>query len=95
MKRSVAGVLALLTLCWSATDEGAMHQNIQNVKAENEARLFALPGVVSVGIGLDPAGGEVIVVGLDRARPATQERIPAELGGYPVRVEIIGTVRPR
>lgn len=94
MKRSVAGVLALLALCWSANDEGDM-QSIQNVKAENESRLFALSGVVSVGIGLDSAGSEVIVVGLDRARPGTQERIPSELDGYPVRVEIIGTIRPR
>ena len=95
MKRSVAGVLGLLVLCSCATDEGDMQQSIQNVRAENEGRLFALPGVVSVGIGLDSAGVEAIVVGLDRPRPGTQERIPAELGGYPVRVEIIGTVRPR
>ena len=94
MKRSVAGVLALLALCWSGSERGDM-RSIQDVKAENESRLFALPGVVSVGIGLDSAGAEVIVVGLDRARPATQERIPSELEGHAVRVEIIGTIRPR
>jgi hypothetical protein len=37
----------------------------------------------------------VIVVGLDQARPDTQSKLPAQLEGYPVRVQIIGTVKAR
>jgi len=49
--------------------------------------------VVSVGIGRDADGHEVIVIGLDRARPETQARLPTQLEGYRVRMDIIGTVK--
>ena len=71
----------------------AVPPSIQEVKAKHAVRLLALPGVVSVGIGRDPGDGAVIVVGLDRARPETAEKIPQELDGHPVRVEVIGPVR--
>lgn len=70
-----------------------MRPTIQEVKAGHAERLLALPGVVSVGIGRDAGGDEVIVIGLDRPRPETRAHLPAQLGGYPVRVEIVGTVR--
>jgi hypothetical protein len=70
-----------------------MRPSIQEVKAEHAERILALPGVVSVGIGRDAGGREVIVIGLDRPRPETQARLPAQLEGYPVRVDFIGTVR--
>jgi hypothetical protein len=50
---------------------------------------------VSVGVGRDAEGREAIVVGLDRARPETQSRVPAQLEGYRVRVEVIGPVKPQ
>lgn len=70
-----------------------MPASIQDVKARHEARLLALPGVVSVGIGRDARGEPVIVVGLDRPRPQTQAAIPPALEGHPVRVEIVGPLR--
>lgn len=70
-----------------------MSPTIQEVKARHAPRLLALPGVVSVGVGRDAEGREVIVIGLDRARPETQTSLPTKLEGYAVRVEIIGTVR--
>jgi hypothetical protein len=48
-----------------------------------------------VGIGRDADGHEAIVIGLDRARPETQATLPAQLDGYRVRVEIVGTVKAR
>ena len=57
------------------------------------ARILALPGVVSAGIGGDAQGREVIVIGLDRAHPETQARLPAELEGYRVQVQVIGAVK--
>lgn len=70
-----------------------MPPTIQEVKARHALRLLTLPGVVSVGIGRDADGHEVIVIGLDRPRPETQAHLPTQLDMYPVRVEIIGTVR--
>lgn len=93
MKWAVAAVLALL-IPWPGPAEGReMRPTIQEVKAGHADRLLALPGVVSVGIGREADGHEVIVIGLDRPRPETQAHLPTQLEGYPVRVEIIGTVR--
>jgi len=71
--------------------EGAGGQAaIREVKARHEDRLLSLPGVVSVGIGRAAGGNMEIVVGLDRHRPVTEREVPAELEGFPVRVEVIG-----
>jgi hypothetical protein len=69
-----------------------MRPSIQDVKARHARRLLELPGVVSVGIGLH-AGRDTIVIGLDRPRPKTQEQVPGQLEGYPVRAELIGEVK--
>lgn len=72
-----------------------MALTIREAKARHAQRLLALPGVVSLGVGRDAEGHEVIVIGLDRARPETQSRLPAQLEGYRVRVEVIGPVKAR
>lgn len=95
MRRAVAAAVALLLSCAGAAGEKTMSPTIQEVKASHTARLLALAGVVSVGIGRDAEGQEVIVVGLDRERPETRSKLPAQLDGYRVRVEVIGTVKAR
>ena len=70
-----------------------MTPTLREVKRRHEGSLLALPGVVSVGIGLDERGREAIVVGLDRPRPELAPRLPADLEGFPVRIEVIGPVR--
>jgi hypothetical protein len=95
VKRAVAAALALLISWTGSAGEKAMSPTIQEVKAKHAPRFLALPGVVSMGIGRDADGHEVIVIGLDRARPETQASLPAQLDGYRVRVEIIGTVKAR
>ena len=67
--------------------------SIEQVKEKHAARLLALPGIVSVGIGRGPDGGKAIVVGSDRPRPETEAKVPDVLEGYPVRIEVIGPVR--
>jgi len=76
-------------------EDRAVSPTIQEVHAKHAERLLAMPGVVSVGIGKNPDGQFVIVVGLDGPRPKTVEQIPKELEGYPVRVEVIGPVKAR
>jgi hypothetical protein len=95
MKRAVAVVLALLISWTGSAAERGMSPTIQEVKARHAPRFLALPGVVSVGIGRDADGNEVIVIGLDRARPETQARLPTQLEGYRVRMDIIGTVKAK
>lgn len=95
MRLAVAAILALLISWTGSAAESEMPPTIQDVKARHAPGLLALPGVVSVGVGRDGEGHEVIVIGLDRARPESQTNFPAQLEGYRVRVEIIGTVKAR
>ena len=70
-----------------------MGDNIKQVKAEHEQRLLALPGVVSVGIGLDSNGNQAIVVGLKNSDSQITWKIPDELDGYAVIVHQVGTIK--
>ena len=70
-----------------------MSPTIQEVKEKHAERLMAMAGVVSVGIGKNPDGQFVIIVGLDGPRPKTAEQLPKVLDDYPVRGEIIGPVK--
>ena len=70
-----------------------MPATIHEVKTKHAPDILALPGVVSIGVGRDAGGVEVIVIGLDRARPETQASLPTQLEGYSVRVQIIGAVK--
>jgi hypothetical protein len=74
-------------------EDQKMSPTIEEVKAKYTGWLMAMPGVVSVGIGRNPDGTSVIVVGLDGTQPDTVKRLPKELDGYPVRAEIIGPVK--
>jgi hypothetical protein len=67
--------------------------SIQETKARHEARLLAVPGVVSVGIGRDASDRLVLVVGIRERSAAALEQIPAELDGHPVVVRSMGSVR--
>ncbi len=58
--------------------------------AGQEAQLMAVQGVTSVGIGLGPAGGEAIVVGVVDAGVAA--RLPTQIGRVPVVVNVTGAV---
>jgi len=88
----------VILILWASSgrllsEDKTMAPSIQEAKARHEDRLLATPGVVSVGIGRDPDGGSVIVIGLDGPRPQTVRQLPKMLDGYPVRVEIIGVVK--
>jgi hypothetical protein len=87
-------ILCLLS-CQLHGEDRAVSPTIQEVKAKHAERLMAMPGVVSVGIGKNPDGQFVIIVGLDGPRPKTVEQIPKVLEGYPVRVEITCPVKAR
>jgi hypothetical protein len=73
--------------------ERSMHPSIQEVKKIHEPRLLALPGVVSVGIGLDKKGQSAIIIGLESPHPETETKLPTELDGYSVVVRITGPIK--
>jgi hypothetical protein len=63
---------------------------LESLLASEEARLLAVQGVTSVGIGLGPAGGEALVVGVVDAGVAA--RLPLEIGGVPLVITVTGPV---
>jgi len=66
--------------------------SIQEAKTKHAEQLLELPGVVSVGIGLDPEGRPAILVGLDGPCPETCAALPESLDGYPLCTQVMGTV---
>lgn len=70
-----------------------MRNSIQKVKARHEKRLMALKGVVSVGIGQDANNEPAIIVGIDTQDLKTVKKIPKELDGYKLHVNLIGRVK--
>jgi hypothetical protein len=72
------------------------------VKARHEQSLLSKPNVVGVGIGLRQRGGQFsdevcIVVSVRQKTPDEQlspeDRIPAQLDGVPVDVQVTGEIR--
>lgn len=63
---------------------------VERLLASEQARLLAVPGVTSVGIGLGPAGGEALTVGVVDAGVAS--RLPREIRGVPVVVTVTGPI---
>ncbi len=63
---------------------------LERLLAKEEARLLAIPGVTSVGIGLGSAGGEALAVGVEQAQVAA--RLPRAIDGVPVVVTVTGPI---
>ena len=70
-----------------------MSPSIKEVKTRYEHQFLQMAGVVSVGIGLNKDGREAIIIGLEGPNPETEARLPSELEGYPVIVQVIGRVK--
>ena len=67
--------------------------DISEIKKQNESSLLAISGVVSVGIGLNDKGQKTIMVGVRSEDAARQAKIPNQLEGHPVTVNVVGTIR--
>ncbi len=70
-----------------------MEPSIQEVKKQHEERLLGLPGVVSVGIGLDQNGQSAIIIGLDGSNPDIEAQLPDHLEGYTVVLKDVGSIK--
>ena len=91
--RATALVIVLITPWLALGEDPGMSPSIQEVKKQHEARFLNMPGVVSVGIGLDPNGNQAIIVGMDASNPEIEADIPKMVEGVPVIVEIIGSLK--
>ena len=91
--RAIVLVIVLITPLLALGDDLDMPSSIQEVKKQHATRFLDMPGVVSVGIGLDPNGNQAIIVGLDGSHPETKAKIPAMLEDFPVVIQIVGPIK--
>jgi hypothetical protein len=90
---SILLALLIMVIGVGCGNSGKDSASISEVKDRHTPELMAIPGVVGVGIG-GTAGEERIVVYLENGSPELKARIPAELEGYEVVVEVTGTIKP-
>lgn len=93
MSASLTATLLALLAAPPMNEDQAMSPSIYEVKKKYQDELMAKTGVVSVGIAKDADGTLAIIVGLDHERPDTVKTLPKELEGYPVRAQVIGTIK--
>ena len=67
---------------------------IEEVLADHDQEILAIPGVTMIYVGADREGQPCIKVGVVTATPEVEERIPKELEGWTVEVEETGEVEP-
>ncbi len=62
---------------------------IEQVKAKHETQLLTIEGVEGVGIG-EELSKRVLKVYVVKKTKTLQEKIPSQIEGYPVRIEVTG-----
>lgn len=67
-------------------------KTVEQVLREHTDELMAVPGVVGVAVGRCDDTPCILVM-VEKDSPELRRRIPAEIDGYPVRVEITGKIR--
>jgi hypothetical protein len=95
MPALMATAMLSISTASACGEETPMRTSIQEVKQKHATRLMGVHGVVSVGIGRNEDGQDVIVVGLDRERATARAQLPECLEGYEVRAEVVGKVKAR
>ncbi len=76
----------------SSTSDPGASSGIVAVKERSEARLLAIDGVEGVAIGRDQIGRDAILVFVrDRS---VESRLPREIEGFAVMVEVTGVIEP-
>jgi hypothetical protein len=67
---------------------------INEVLANHDQEILAIPGVTMIYAGVDTEGEACIKVGVVTATPEVEERIPKVLEGWTVEVEETGEIKP-
>lgn len=69
-------------------------EGIEKAMEAHVDELMAIPGVVGVAIGALKDGRPCILVLVVRKTAENRRLIPAEIEGYPVKIEESGEIRP-
>ncbi len=72
----------------------APQRPIQEVLADHDEEILAIPGVTMIYVGADAHGEPCLKVGVERATPEVEERIPRQIEGWPVVIEETGRIEP-
>ena len=88
--RVIAYMLVAAFASQACAEEPKVPPTINDVKARHADELMDVPGVVSVGIGLDEDGEKIIVVGVERDQPEVRQATPSTLEGYKVQIQVVG-----
>lgn len=86
-------IMVLVGACHAADVDTMEKKSIKDIKEEHEARLMAMPGVVSVGLGLDDAGSPAVIIGIESEGYADTLILPRELYNYPVKFMVMGSIK--
>jgi len=70
-------------------------KTIDEVLAAHTDSLMAIPGVLGTGIGRCEQGKQCIRILVSRVTEEIRRRVPPELEGYQVRVDVTGPIVPR
>ena len=70
-----------------------MTVTIREVKSRYQDQWLKHPEVVSVGIGLNADQQPAVIIGVKRLTPALKAAFPAEIEGYPVELQAMGSPR--
>ena len=70
-------------------EAGAKKSTIEDVKEKHENNLMSIEGVQGVGIG-EESGKPVIKIYVNKKIKSLQDKIPKQIEGYPVRIEVSG-----
>jgi hypothetical protein len=73
---------------------GGPRRPAAEVVAEETNRLLAIDGVQGLYVGLTEEGDTCIAVMVTRDAEEMKKKLPAVIGGYPVRIEDGGEIRP-
>ncbi len=68
---------------------GAKKATIEEIKTKYESQLLNIQGVEGIGIG-EESGKPVIKVYVAKKTKPLQEKIPNQIEGYPVSMEVTG-----
>lgn len=70
----------------------ATNMRIEDAMRLHEQQLMAIPGVNGVGIG-ESNGQPVILIMVKQLTPDLKKKLPSQLEGYGVKVEVVGEIR--
>jgi hypothetical protein len=86
----------VFTQCTAQVKDSSKMQKkpIEQVLNENRDTLMAIPDVQGFFQGETENGNECIVIMIDSLTAENKGKFPDSLGGYPVKVEVSGKIKP-